>query len=580
MTSQFGFLPLLAGLAALATGLYFLQRLRVRQQPLVVETTLFWSQALEETRARVFVQRFRHPWVYAFLLAIAALIWFGAAELRSLDSEHRQQLILLDGSAHMIPGQRFATAVDDLEAYLDRQSEAQRCVQLCGAQIETLLLPNENNQLLRERLKGVSPQACPSSLEMAIRDFLATNPDPTEWSICLVGAPALKRDFVATLPTDLKLVHLEVSGDEQGSAHAGNVGIINCGTAPAMSGNWGQVDVLVEVSSQSTQANFSLAGQAWSGVIEKGANGAEAGQRFILRDLPANGEVFEAQLVLDSADSGGADSLAADNHARLRLPDYRPIPILIDEGLPPALSRALAQDPGLVVTASAADAQLVVRNLNSALGMHLPALVVSNAAAQANGILLIHEEGEDSNEVLVQLHEDLGLAEIDASDLSAGQGGEARISMGASPGPKRALKIWRRLLGDDYNFVRSRSFPVFVALGLRWLAGHKELPPNLAVGERSTLTPLFATLESGPKLAFLGAEFRPQQVGEYQLDSGDMVSASLLDPDLSLADRGVLTEIESVSNDSASLSLFSLFILLAITLLFADWFLFLRGRIP
>ena len=62
-------------LAALAGALYLLQRLRVRHREVDVATTLFWHEAVHETRARVLVQRFRHPWAYALLLAISALLW-------------------------------------------------------------------------------------------------------------------------------------------------------------------------------------------------------------------------------------------------------------------------------------------------------------------------------------------------------------------------------------------------------------------------------------------------------------------------------------------------------------------------
>ena len=59
-----------AGLAALAGGLYLLQRLRVRHARVEVVTTLFWKQVLEDTHARELTQRFRH--LPAYLLLVAA----------------------------------------------------------------------------------------------------------------------------------------------------------------------------------------------------------------------------------------------------------------------------------------------------------------------------------------------------------------------------------------------------------------------------------------------------------------------------------------------------------------------------
>ncbi|MGC6487195.1 MAG: BatA domain-containing protein, partial [Planctomycetota bacterium] len=83
---SFGFVPALLGvlgLGAIAGLLYALQRLRVRHQEVEVETTMFWRQAIEESRARVLTQRFRHPWTYALLLSICSLLWLAFAGLRS-----------------------------------------------------------------------------------------------------------------------------------------------------------------------------------------------------------------------------------------------------------------------------------------------------------------------------------------------------------------------------------------------------------------------------------------------------------------------------------------------------------------
>ena len=101
----------LAGWAAIAGGLYLLQRLRVQHREVEVPTTLFWREAVEETRARVLVRRFRHPWAYLLLLAIGSLLWFAAAGLRSEQSADQQWLLVVDGSAGMGHGDRFAESI-------------------------------------------------------------------------------------------------------------------------------------------------------------------------------------------------------------------------------------------------------------------------------------------------------------------------------------------------------------------------------------------------------------------------------------------------------------------------------------
>ncbi|MEM7386099.1 MAG: BatA domain-containing protein, partial [Verrucomicrobiota bacterium] len=70
----------LLGLLVVAGLLFLLQRLRVKYRDVEVVTTLFWKQAIEESRARVLVRKFRHPWAYLLALAIGALLWLAVAE--------------------------------------------------------------------------------------------------------------------------------------------------------------------------------------------------------------------------------------------------------------------------------------------------------------------------------------------------------------------------------------------------------------------------------------------------------------------------------------------------------------------
>ena len=98
------------GLLGLAAGLFLLQRLRVRHREVPVVTTLFWQQATEARRARVFVERFRHPWAYALFLLIAGLLWTAFAQPATEQDGDVAHVILLDGSAGMAVGDRFEEA--------------------------------------------------------------------------------------------------------------------------------------------------------------------------------------------------------------------------------------------------------------------------------------------------------------------------------------------------------------------------------------------------------------------------------------------------------------------------------------
>ncbi len=159
----------LAGLATLAAILFALQRLRVRHRSVQVVTTLFWREATMESRARVFVQRFRHPWAYLLVLMIAGLLWTAVAGPERSAHEGRSYALLLDASASMqrVDAQgltRFDQALEALKDEAARLPRARTRVILCDAQPRALLLPGEELLLLRERLRGVRPTAAPSTV--------------------------------------------------------------------------------------------------------------------------------------------------------------------------------------------------------------------------------------------------------------------------------------------------------------------------------------------------------------------------------------------------------------------------------
>ncbi|MDA1266224.1 MAG: hypothetical protein O2816_14175, partial [Planctomycetota bacterium] len=134
--SWLGFGPglAIAGALALAGALFALQRLRVRHRQVTVVTTLFWKQAVEETRARVLTERFRHPLAYLLVLAIALATWFAAAGPRPTRAGARDLVLLLDGSAGMGWGDRFEHAQTLLKEEAARLPAERRRVYFCGAE--------------------------------------------------------------------------------------------------------------------------------------------------------------------------------------------------------------------------------------------------------------------------------------------------------------------------------------------------------------------------------------------------------------------------------------------------------------
>ena len=186
---SFGFVsPLLGalGLVAIAGVLYAFQRLRVRHQRVDVETTLFWRQAVEESRARVFTQRFRHPLTYLLLLLICSLLWLSFSELRRDAGDGRQHLVLLDGSAGMAHGTRFERAAQAAADYAAGLPKEARAVVLCAGRAQTMLRPGDDALLLPRRLVGVTPASAPNAVVDVMFDLLRSLPQ-TPTTVAVVG---------------------------------------------------------------------------------------------------------------------------------------------------------------------------------------------------------------------------------------------------------------------------------------------------------------------------------------------------------------------------------------------------------
>jgi hypothetical protein len=566
---SFGFVPALLGvfgLLAIAAALFALQRLRVRHQQVEVETTLFWKQAIEESRARVLTQRFRHPWTYALLLLICALLWLSFAGIRGDGGDGRRHLVLLDGSAGMAHGERFARAIERAQDYVAGLPQERRTVVLCAGRTETLLRPGEPALLLSRRLDGVAPAAAPNRIAEVLFDLVrAADGVPT--TVCVVGDAPLRAAERALLPDSVRLRRLPVP-----PRSGANAGITALGVRPAASGRWDAVDVLVEVlvasgATDGAAPRLRLDDVDWTGTPS--AEPVDGGRRFRYRDVPANGQQLTASLA-------GGDALALDDVATFALPDRTPIPVAIGPGVPAIVLRAVASDPGLVRRDG--DARVVVRVAGTTFGSGLPAFELADPEQSDDAFLVFHPPGQDPSAVLDELYTGLGLHEIDAMAAAAALG--RAVTMGAKPAERKGLWVWRQLLDPDYDFVRSRSFPLFVGLGLRWLADFEEGPAWVAVGEPVAAHDGDVTASEVRGRSF-GAAFVPRQPGRHQPARGAAFAASLLDPHasgLAAVDLADIDELDAAS--SSGFDLITVLLLFALLLLAAEWVLFRTSRIP
>ena len=570
MTSLLGAGATILGLAAIAGILYLLQRLRVRHRPVRVVSTLFWREAVEEARARVLVQRFRHPLIYLFLLGILALLWLATS---GLDVDRRfgaQHLVLIDGSARMGSAGSFERALALAEETVAELPRERRTVILCAGEARTLLAPGEATRLLEERSVGLTPAAAPTSIDRTLAahlETLSTAPSATVW---VVGETPISARLRASLPQGVSIVPLVT--DVEGAV--ANVGITACGVSAAESGVWERVDLLLEVrsrrslSADTVAITATLDGQS---VLDRGERVVEGNRaEWNFRDLPANGGLFEVAVI-------GTDGNPLDDRAARVLPVRQPISVLLSPSLAPWLEPVLRSDRAVQLVTEGA--RVVVRREGELLGGDIPALEFVSPDDQEESILLTHRDDVPSAEVLERALIALGLDQVDAMELAESSG--RPITLGARPGSRRSIGVWSDLLAEDYNFVTSRSFPLFIALSLRWILEVEEFPAEVAAGQRrSVLGPWTTSIDgSVSRYDSVGAPLRPPFAGEYT-DAGQReVAVSLLDPP-GIEESATVASEATVLPSGARSSLGRLLAALALVLLLVEGFWHRRGEVP
>lgn len=573
----------LAGLGATAATLYLLQRLRVRQQPLTVETTLFWEQALEEARARVLVHRFRYPWVYALLLLIASALWLAFTRPAIDRSANRDEVVLIDGSLGTGGQGDLAPRIDRAEEYVAALSSDRRTVIFCGTRSRTVLRPSEPLSLLRPRLERLELEPAPGGMDRAIRDQVSlhgsSSSDAEGLLITAVGEAPVSSTLADALPTSIQLARLSTPPGANEATRV-NHGITALGASPAISGLWDRVDVWIEVGAtigDPPVPTIVIDGDAWNVAPEKtpASTGDEANppsrsprSAWLYRDLPASGGLLVASLP-------DGDASVSDDRSELILPKRHPLRVLVDPDLPDGLLAVLAADPGVRITDTAPE--VVVRHQTSEIGLSLPAIELVDRRLQEDAFLISHDPSVDPAEMAKEMTGRLGLAEIDAVGMARDLG-EA-ITLGAKGADLRRMQMWSQLFGDRFNFARSRAFPLFFAMTLRWLADREEWPGYASVG-----TPLFlgdaeARPIGGAWSSGLNDWYTPTQSGVHETSDGVRFAAAAFDEAL-VSSSGVGADLAVASPNAGRPLLVTILMIAAFVLLLVDWFLYRVGRIP
>ena len=165
--------------------------------------------------------------------------------------------------------------------------------------------------------------------------------------------------------------------------------------------------------------------------------------------------------------------------------------------------------------------------------------------------------------------------------MDVAQASGREIAIGATLADHRRISVWEPLLSERFNFVQSRSFPLFVAQAIRWLAGVEADPPFVAAGEALSGNSNAQVDATGVRLDPAGADFLPPEAGIYRDSGGAVLAASLLDPATTNGTGGAALEpVAAGDTDGGGFDL-SLWLAAAVlALLFLEWFLYGTGRMP
>ena len=516
----------LGGILSLAVFLVLLQRLRVQHREIEVVSTLFWQAAVKETRARVFVKRFRHWPAWLLLLLITSVLWLLFAGLRWSGNDNMHHVVLLDGSI-------ADPAVSNQDLALALQKAAtipimNREIIHAGPALETLLRPGEPVQVAQLRW---DEKQTPTStgIQWALETLAARVTPEKPLTILVIGDAELDERFLEGLPSELTVFRID-RGAAEGRPFLQSLGLSN-----ASSGIWDNVDILFSPQSRDqfdlSELELTLDSQPLSNRVVLTPEGD-----YVLKGVPARGGVF--RLTYQNRQVGA-----------LTLPKRQSIKILFEPGTPTSLKNLVLLDPACVE--SPADPDLVIGASDQA-----DFCLVSDAEPAFQ----IDTESDDVDSALSALVDELALRQIDATGLAQQSGRVVDVRVAGSD--TRRIVLWKNLFTSTYNFQQSRACPIFVARAIRWLAGQPALVPWAEQGMRlPTARPVFDRI-SGPTA---------------QTSDGRIMQVTRLTRPTQV--QGLLSE-SPTSSVVSGIGLAAWLGAFAIFLLLAEWALFQRGRMP
>jgi hypothetical protein len=527
----------IVGSALLAVGLWIVQRLRVQHREVEVLSTLFWQSAIEETRARVFVRRFRHWWAWCLLAAIASLLWVLLCQPQSAPLNKTQHVILLDWSV----GDPQLRA-QDLEIALRLAADlpaANREIIAVGLHLETLLHQQEPLELARLRSHS-DPAPAPLGLDWAIESIATRAGTKTPITIHIIGDAPVDKWSLSALQTkydDGRSPALSVFRVKQKPLPRQSA-LATLGVSDSASGDWNRVDVWIA---------FAEPNQVPMKIIRVLLDGKPLSRPLV---ATRNDGIFEIHGV---AANGGLIEVVCDGRpvGALTLPDRDLIRVYIDGDTPQALRQLIQLDTACEIVTRPTDAEVVISSSSDANFR----LTTDDQPA-----FDIQTEKQDAQKALASLVDELALRQIDATGLATESG--RVVDVHVASGKSRSLALWRSLFTASFDFRESRACPIVVARSIRWLANRPALVEWVELGQKLPVaSPVFHRVADRIAHTNDGRQLRTTRL------------TSLPQQTATLAD----------SNENLSFSGFNPFTWLGIMvafLLVGEWMLFQRGHMP
>jgi hypothetical protein len=532
-----------AGAVVLAGLLFALNRLRTRDRVVPRATASLWQQAARAAPPAILVERFRRWLAYLLALAIALLLWFGAAGPRQADAPGDVlHVFYLDAAAPMLAGDAFAEARRALIADVGSVPAARRIVHVGDAGDSTVLLPGEPVSLLAKRLESVRAAPRASGFAAWVARSAPDEAKGRPIAIRYYGSASAAADARSSLPASTRLATGYLVAPV-----ASNRGIVAFGASPAASGASDKADVSIEaVAADGTPIESKMLAMDEFGAAPVTPLGKG---RFIVGDIPADGRSVTVSLP--------ADAFPADDRATLTLPLRRPIRVALSPAVPETIRAVVRLDPGATIVA-AAQADMIVRQAGETFGTGRPALILSDPGTQADTFVFGSKDTED-RAALADSLERLGLADLDAARLADDL--RRPVAVGFRSTPVRTISVWGSLFDGSASFAGSRAMPLFVTQGIHWLAGQSSwIPYAQAAGPVSD---------------------QPGLVAPAPQTNGKPVEASLLDRRETLAAARPAPPADPADDARPGRDmLFTMLMALAAALLAVEWVLYRRGAMP